>query len=150
MECEGELSFFNDIVQSPSELSTCDVRYLITKEEHMELVLPQNYLEIEQEEMEYLDGGWRVTVNRTTINKALSFVGKGWTAIKGLNKLPREQLAKCFISNSLALAKGILAKENLGSWAVALLGFALAGTLVAVAGTLAIVYATNNSFTIGF
>ncbi len=32
----------------------------------MELVLPQNYVEIEQEEMEYLDGGWSVTVNRKT------------------------------------------------------------------------------------
>lgn len=73
----------------------------------MELVLPQNYVEIEQEEMMYLDGG-SVTVNRNTINKALSYAGKGWTAIKGLNKLSREQLAKYFISNSLALAKGTL------------------------------------------
>ena len=116
----------------------------------MELVLPQNYVEIEQEEMMYLDGGWRVTVNRTTINKALSYAGKGWTAIKGLNKLSRGQLAKYFISNSLALAKGVLANGTLGSWAVASLGFALSGALVAVAGTLAIVYATNTSFTIGF
>ncbi|WP_282926701.1 hypothetical protein [Helcococcus kunzii] len=84
----------------------------------MELVLPNNYVEIEQDEMMYLDGGWSVTVNRRSINQAL--------------------------------AKGILAKGTLGSWAVASLGFALSGVLVAVAGTLAIVYATNTSFTIGF
>lgn len=84
----------------------------------MQLVLPNNYVEIEQNEMMYLDGGWSVTVNRRTINQAL--------------------------------AKGILAKGTLGSWAVASLGFTLSGVLVAVAGTLAIVYATNTSFTIGF
>lgn len=86
----------------------------------MELVLPRNYVEIEQEEMMYLDGGWSVTVNRKTINQALAW------------------------------AKGILAKGTLGSWAVASLGFALSGVLVAAAGTLAIVYVTNSSFTIGF
>ena len=32
-------------------------RTILTKEENMELVLPQNYVEIEQEEMMYLDGG---------------------------------------------------------------------------------------------
>ena len=116
----------------------------------MELVLPRNYVEIEQEEMMYLDGGWSVTVNRRTINQALSWAGKGWGAIKMLNKMSKGQLASYFIKNSLALAKGILAKGTLGSWAIASLGFALSGVLVAVAGTLAIVYVTNTSFTIGF
>ena len=32
-------------------------RTILTKEENMELVLPQNYVEIEQKEMMYLDGG---------------------------------------------------------------------------------------------
>ncbi|MFM1514736.1 hypothetical protein [Helcococcus ovis] len=116
----------------------------------MELVLPQNYVEIEQEEMEYLDGGWSITVNRKTINQALAWARGGWSFLKTINKMSKGQLAKYFISNSLALAKGILAKGTLGSWAVASLGFALSGVLVAVAGTLAIVYATDTSFTIGF
>ena len=116
----------------------------------MELVLPQNYVEIEQEEMMYLDGGWSVTVNRKTINQALAWAKGGWSVVKKINKTTKGQLVKFFISNSLSLAKGILAKGTLGSWAVASLGFVLSGALVAAAGTLATVYVTNSSFTIGF
>ncbi len=41
----------------------------------MELVLPNNYVEIEEEEMMYLDGGWSTTMlikNLSGAGKALS------------------------------------------------------------------------------
>lgn len=58
------------------------------------LVMPSSYAVMDEEEMTYVDGGGSITINRTTINQALGFIGAALTVatiasliVKGASKL---------------------------------------------------------------
>lgn len=106
----------------------------------MELVLPKNYVEIEEEEMLYLDGGWNWSLSKAKKNAkallatpALAFVGKAlWSVMnkKGVT------FAKTVAQTAWATAKAIWALP----WWAKVLGFAGAACFVAAIGTWAIFY----------
>ena len=117
--------------------------------------LPRNYVEIEEEEMMYLDGGWRVTINRRTINSAFcnlwSAIGDvstaAWLASKSKNA---RAIGAKIISNGYKIAKSFLRVLKFGSfWTTALAG-AFAGIVIASAMAIGVVYATNSSISFGF
>lgn len=119
----------------------------------MELVLPSNYAMIEEEEMMYLDGGWSITINRRTINSALSAI---WSTISGVSTVAwlanksASAIASKIAGAAWSVAKSLLLKANFGSFLAFSLGGALGGVLIACAFTVGVVYATNSSFRIGF
>lgn len=116
----------------------------------MELTLPMNYVELEQDEMMYLDGGWSVTINRTTITAAFISAKSAYNTFNKINKLTKNQLASTIVKCGVSFAKGVLAAANFGSFLLVSLGAALAGVILATAGTIAAIWATNSSVTLSF
>lgn len=113
----------------------------------MELVMPMNYEVLEQDEMMYLDGGLKITLSRSTINKAVRNV-YGVATSAALGYLSKTKLAAKIASLAWGTAKGIFAAGGFGTFVATALTASLAGVLVASAGVVATVYITNKTLTI--
>ena len=113
----------------------------------MTLRLPNNYVEIEEEEMMYLDGGWSITINRSTVNAAAAAIW-GWYGV--FEKLSKTQIAGKIASYSFSFAKAVMAKAGFGAFTITTLAWALAGIVAASSLLIAGVYLFNTSVTIGF
>lgn len=106
----------------------------------MELVLPNNYVEIEEEEMMYLDGGWSWSVTKARRNTkalmacpTLAFVGRALWAV--MNK-KGVTFAKTVAKTAWVAAKAFWALP----WYAKLMGFAAGAGFIAAIGTWAIFY----------
>lgn len=109
----------------------------------MELVLPNNYVEIEEEEMMYLDGGWSCSVFVKNLYGLAERGGVIYTAIDGISRYLGKKNIKALktLKASLSWVAGKV------SWAigrvVSLIGGFWTGFLVGMGSFLAISYLGN-------
>jgi len=114
------------------------------------LVLPKNYVSIEKDEMEYIDGGWSITINRTTVGQALMAVYGLASAFSFFTGKTGVEIA-CLIGKSvLSIGKALLSIAGFGGFLIQALAFAFVGILTVSLVTIGIVCAANTSITLGF
>ena len=103
----------------------------------MTLRLPQNYVEIEEEEMMYLDGGGKLVINRKSVSNFIGWIGAGMTV---------GALAGKIISVGKVLVSYTIAGSALSGLAL----FLGTGILIASATTVAIALLRNKTITLNF
>lgn len=103
----------------------------------MELVLPNNYVEIEEEEMMYLDGGYAINMTRNTasylVDGAIAVITCGfslWMGYKTLVNYFGKKTMKTYITKSLTRI-GIYTgmASTIASTAMQLLNFSVGGAV---------------------
>ena len=103
----------------------------------MELVLPNNYVEIEEEEMMYLDGGYTINMSRSTtaylIDGALAVITCGfnlWMGYKSLIKYFGKNKMRTYIYKALTRV-GIYTgmASSVATTAMTLLNFSVGGAV---------------------
>ena len=105
------------------------------------LVMPSSYAVMNEEEMTYVEGGGKITINRTTIKRAFNqVIGYVGTACA------LATIAQCVIKVAPTIAKIVLGAGPLAQAAAVI----LADVIVASAIAVATVYACNASITLGF
>ncbi|MFP3156380.1 hypothetical protein LQZ18_18535 [Lachnospiraceae bacterium ZAX-1] len=117
------------------------------------LVMPSNWVAMDEDEMMYVEGGYKITLNRaiiaTAFVKVIGTVGK-IAARQWLKTASGKAIAGKITSSVLGFGKSFLASGGFAAFAVEALAFALAGVLVVSAVTIGIIYATDKTVTLGF
>ena len=92
------------------------------------LVMPSNYAVMSEDEMMYVDGGKKITINRSTIKKAVAYtVGAIGTAFTLYS------LAKLISKAAPAIAKFVLSAGPLTQAAAVILAGFIAASTIALA-----------------
>lgn len=99
------------------------------------LQLPNNYVEIDRDEMEYVDGGWSIEISKRTIAAAVVGVLAGIGAYQTV-----ASIGKAIIRNAPKFI-ALVAKSSVATAFVAWLGIAIG----VAAFTLALIYVTNTT-----
>lgn len=103
----------------------------------MELILPNNYIEIEEEEMMYLDGGYSINWSRSTtsrvIDVAIAAITCGFSVWMGYRTLVNyfgKKTMKQYIVSAITRA-GIYTgmASSIASFAMTLLDFSFGGAI---------------------
>ncbi len=112
------------------------------------LVMPSNYAVMDEEEMTYVEGGGSITINRKTIDKALSSI---WSAIGSVSTVAwltnksAAQIGAKIAGAAFKVGKALLSVSGFAGFALQAAAAALAGVVAACALTIGIVYATNST-----
>ena len=112
------------------------------------LVMPSNYVEMDEQEMTYVIGGKSITINRRTIGSALSSVFNtisGISTIAWLANASAKQIGAKIAGAAFKVARAILKVTGFGGFLLQAAACALAGVVAAGAITIGIVYATNST-----
>ena len=104
-----------------------------------ELILPEGYVSVENEEMEYVDGG-SITINRRTIQNAI------WKVIGYIGTVMTvASIAKYVVQYGPSLARFVLNAGPFMQLAVTILATAMAASAIA----LGVIYLSGGSITLG-
>ncbi len=112
------------------------------------LVMPSNYAVMSEEEMTYVEGGGSITINRTTIKKALASI---WATISGVSTMAwlanksAAQIGAKIAGAAFKVGKALLRVGGFGGFVLQAAAFAVAGVVAACAMTIGIIYATNST-----
>ena len=115
------------------------------------LVMPSSYAVMDEDEMSYVEGGGSITINRSSIKKA---IGKVFQVISGISTIAwlanaqASQIAGLVAKSAIAIGKAILSVGGFAGFAIQAICFAFAGVVLASAMTIGIVYATNSTMTL--
>lgn len=103
----------------------------------MEMILPNNYVEIEEEEMMYLDGGYSINWSRSTTGRvldvAIGAISCGfslWVSYKYLVNFLGKNTMKTYITKSITRV-GIYTgmASTVATFAMTLLNFSVGGAI---------------------
>ena len=116
------------------------------------LVMPSSYAVMSEEEMTYVEGGGSITINRGTVNAALSAVWAGFSTYCTITGKAGKDVAKAIgkkiVSIAFKFGKALLKVKGFAGFALQAAAYAIVGIVAACAMTIGIVYATNSTLRI--
>lgn len=118
------------------------------------LVMPNSFALMNEDEMMYVEGGGSITINKTTVNKALNiafgtlstycmFTGKA-------GKDVAKAIGKKIAGAAFKVGKALLRVKGFAGFALQAAACAIVGFVAACAITIGIVYATNTTLKISW
>ena len=118
------------------------------------LVLPNSFAVLDKEEMVYVEGGGSITINRTTVNKALNLAFNAvsvYCMVTGKSGLEvAKAIGKKIAGAAFKVGKALLRVKGFAGFALQAAAYAIVGFVAACAMTIGIVYATNTTLKIGW
>ncbi len=112
------------------------------------LVMPSSYAVMDTEEMTYVEGGGKITINRDSIETALLNAFNVASGYGFLADLSAKQIGLKILDKAFQFGKYLLKFKGFTGFALQAAACALVGTIVTSALVIGVIYATDSTMTI--